>query len=236
MIGRRFRAAVLAGFAVVAASVPAGAAPMWSSVASGTAEPFGMQATAQPDAALQAKWQTLARESEAEQEVLALCAEAHERCSSPAALRLLDIAEQARSLPGRARLGIINRAINLSIRFAADAGPAGPTDDWSAPLATLQRGAGDCEDYATAKLAALRLAGLEANDLRLVIVHDDRRGEDHAVAAARLDGHWLILDNRKLVMLEDDALGGIRPIVSVDALGTWRRLGDHDESFQIAAN
>jgi predicted transglutaminase-like cysteine proteinase len=222
--------------ALIAASASADAAPSWRSVGSAaTAEPFGMQAAAQPDGTLQAKWQTLARESEAEQEVIALCAEDRARCTSPAALRLLDIAEQAQALPGRARLGTINRAINLSIRFSPDVGPSGPSDDWSAPLATLQRGAGDCEDYAVAKLTALRLAGVSADDLRLVIIHDDRRDEDHAVAAARLEGHWLILDNRKLVMLEDDALAGIRPIASVDALGIWRRPGD-DQSFQLAAN
>ena len=32
---------------------------------------------------------------------------------------------------------------------------------------------------------------------------DDIREEDHAVVAARLDGKWLMLDNRRMVMLED---------------------------------
>ena len=40
-------------------------------------------------------------------------------------------------------------------------------------------------------------------DLRIVIMHDTIRGEDHAVAAARLDGHWLTLDNRRMAMVED---------------------------------
>lgn len=236
-IGPRWCVAVLACVALITASLPASAAPQWPALGSAAAaEPFGMQAMAQPDPTLLAKWRTLARETEAEQEMLALCAEARERCTSQAALRLLAIADEARSLPGRARLGVINRAINLLIRFAADTDLSGPADDWSAPLATLQRGAGDCEDYALAKLAALRLAGVESDDLRLVIVHDDRRGEDHALAAARLDGHWLILDNRKLVMLEDDALGSLRPIVSVDALGIWRRPGDTLEPFTVASN
>ena len=34
-------------------------------------------------------------------------------------------------------------------------------------------------------------------------MRDTIRGEDHAVAAARLDGHWLTLDNRRTAMVED---------------------------------
>jgi hypothetical protein len=61
---------------------------------------------------------------------------------------------------------------------------------------TLTRG-GDCEDYAIAKFVALRRAGIAADDLRIVIMRDTNHGEDHAVAAARLDGRWLTLDNRR---------------------------------------
>ena len=48
----------------------------------------------------------------------------------------------------------------------------GEIDFWASPLATLGRGAGDCEDYAIAKFVALRLAGMSADDLRIVIMRD----------------------------------------------------------------
>ena len=89
----------------------------------------------------------------------------------------------------------------------SDLAQYGQIDVWSSPLVTFAHGAGDCEDYAIAKFVALRLAGIAADDLRIVIMHDTIRGEDHAVAAARLDGHWLTLDNRRMAMVEDVYVG-----------------------------
>jgi len=81
----------------------------------------------------------------------------------------------------------------LRIRPMSDLAQYGAEDVWSSPLVTLRQCAGDCEDYAIAKFVALRHAGISPDDLRIVIMHDTMRGEDHAVAAARLDGHWLML-------------------------------------------
>src|SRR5262249_17494405 len=80
------------------------------------------------------------------------------------------------------------------------------------------RGAGDCEDYAIAKYVALRMAGIPPEDLRLVVMVDVR-GEGHAVAAARLDGHWLILDNRRMAMVEDISVRNYRPLFVIDQSG-----------------
>ena len=77
-------------------------------------------------------------------------------------------------------------------------------DRWSAPLATLTTGRGDCEDYAIAKYVALREAGVAEDDMRLVIVRDLTAGEDHAVVSARLDEKWIVLDNRRLTLVEDN--------------------------------
>ena len=67
-----------------------------------------------------------------------------------------------RARDGRARLGEINRAINLAIRPMSDLAQYGEIDVWSSPLVTFAHGAGDCEDYAIAKFVALRLAGIAA--------------------------------------------------------------------------
>jgi predicted transglutaminase-like cysteine proteinase len=171
-------------------------------------EPFGVFAYAISGGRLRQKWFALKDRLDDEMVQLALCDGDRDGCVSPAALRLLAIVDQARAREGRARLGETNRAINLAIRPASD----GEDDVWSPPLATLQRGAGDCEDYAIAKLAALRLAGVAADDLRIVVVRDTRAGEDHAVAAARLDGHWLMLDNRRMAMVEDEDAKSYQPL------------------------
>ena len=89
-------------------------------------------------------------------------------------------------------------------------------DLWSSPLATLAAGAGDCEDYAIAKFAALREAGVAPDDLRLVIMRSTLSGEDHAVVAARLEGHWRSLDNRYLVILEDVQIRRYHPMFVID--------------------
>jgi hypothetical protein len=93
---------------------------------------------------------------------------------------------------------------------------------WSSPLATLSRGAGDCEDYAIAKFIALQRAGVSSDDLRIVIMRDTLRGEDHAVAAARLDGQWLTLDNRRMAMVEDIQVRNYRPSFVLDRDGVRR--------------
>ena len=104
----------------------------------------------------------------------------------------------------------------------SDLAQYGVIDVWSSPLVTFTTGAGDCEDYAIAKFVALRLAGISPDDLRIVIMRDTIRGEDHAVAAARLDGHWLTLDNRRLAMIEDADVRNYRPLFVIDQHGVMR--------------
>ena len=156
-----------------------------------SAEPFGVFAFRLSGGGLWEKWLGVQRKLDDERVQLALCDGDRERCVSPAALRFLAIVDNAKAREGRARLGEINRAINLAIHPMSDLAQYGEIDVWSSPLLTFTTGSGDCEDYAIAKFVALHQAGIPPEDLRIVIMHDTIRGEDHAVAAARLDGHWL---------------------------------------------
>jgi predicted transglutaminase-like cysteine proteinase len=183
------------------------------------AEPFGRSTSVLSAGALLEKWRGVARKLDDEAVQLALCDGDRDRCVSPAALQLLAIVDNARARDGRARLGEINRAINLAIRPMSDLAQYGEIDVWSSPLVTFAHGAGDCEDYAIAKFVALRLAGVDAGDLRIVIMRDTIRGEDHAVAAARLDGRWLTLDNRRMAMVEDAQVRNYRPTFVIDQTG-----------------
>jgi predicted transglutaminase-like cysteine proteinase len=182
-------------------------------------EPFGRTASVLSEGALREKWRGVALKLDDEAVQLALCDGDRDRCVSPAALQLLGIVDNARARDGRARLGEINRAINLAIRPMSDLAQYGEIDVWSSPLVTFARGAGDCEDYAIAKFVALRLAGVAPADLRIVIMRDTIHGEDHAVAAARLDGRWLTLDNRRMAMVEDAQLRNYRPTFVIDQFG-----------------
>ena len=72
------------------------------------------------------------------------------------------------------------------------------------------------EDYAIAKYAALIAAGFAEDDVRLVIVRDTAIGEDHAIVAARLDGNWIVLDNRRLAMVADAEMQHVVPLFVLD--------------------
>src|SRR6201985_826337 len=197
---RAWRAAMVVCLLACFAPVGAGhaAAPEFTGAlgaAGEPVEPFHLWTSRMSWGGLVAKLQGVASRLDDERVQLALCDGDREHCASDAALQLLAIVDIGRQREGRARLGEINRAINLAIRPMSDLAQYGQIDVWSSPLVTFAHAAGDCEDYAIAKYVALRLAGVAADDLRLVVLHDTIRGEDHAVAAAPLDGHWLMLDN-----------------------------------------
>jgi predicted transglutaminase-like cysteine proteinase len=216
----------------------------WPDLAGRSREPFGRLASTLSWGGLRDKWLAVERKLEDERVQLALCDGDRDRCMSPAALQLLAIVDNARAREGRARLGEINRAINLAIRPMSDLAHHGEVDVWSSPLVTFAHGTGDCEDYAIAKFVALRLAGISPDDLRIVVMRDTVRGEDHAVAAARLDGRWLVLDNRRMAMIEDAYLRNIRPLFVIDQHGVMKyadaplmaRLPDPDLEPPAALN
>ncbi|THD60063.1 MAG: hypothetical protein E7813_23480 [Bradyrhizobium sp.] len=201
-----------------------------------SAEPFGVFTTHVYGGGLLEKWLTVERELDDERVQLALCDGDRERCVSTAALQFLAIVDAGRAREGRTRLGEINRAINLAIRPISDLAQWGEVDVWSPPLVTFAHGAGDCEDYAIAKLVALLMAGVSPDDLRIVVMHDTIHDEDHAVAAARLDGHWLTLDNRHMAMVEDASVRNYRPLFVIDQHGVMQYVDTDLQLAQSAAS
>jgi predicted transglutaminase-like cysteine proteinase len=175
--------------------------------------PFGLAAS--HGGAMVAKWRSLQPVISIETRMIDLCRLDSHLCT-PAASRFLSIVEGARAFDGRARVGQINRAVNLAIRPARDVARFNVPDVWTTPLMTFALGAGDCEDYAIAKYVALREAGMAAANLRLMIVRDRTLNTDHAVTAARVDGEWLILDNRHMLLLSDTAAVNLTPLVALD--------------------
>jgi len=175
------------------------------------AEPFGLDANPLTSGDLLTRWNSIEADVRAESDVLAQCRESMELCPA-AAQKFIAVVDEGRAHDGRARIGLINRAINLAIQPMSDLAQWGVPDRWSAPLATLETGRGDCEDYAIAKYAALLASGISADDLRLVIVRDLAVAEDHAVVTVRLEGNWIVLDNRWLTLVEDSAVRRIVPL------------------------
>ncbi len=182
-------------------------------------EPFGAATRVVAEGGLYEKWSGVQAKLADEERIITACRNDRAHCTDKAAITFLNIVDAARERDGLARLGEINRAINLAIRPMSDLANYGEVDVWASPLATLARGAGDCEDYAIAKMAALKAAGVRSEDLRLVILRETARPEDHAVLAVRLNERWLVLDNRMLVMLRDTQVANYRPIFVIDDVG-----------------
>lgn len=180
---------------------------------------FGMES--EPVAGeVAAKWHAVEADIDGEQQVLARC-RTEEACPV-VAQNLLDIVAEGAGRSGLARVGLINRAVDLAITPTSDEAQWGVADHWSPPFETLRTHRGDCEDYAIVKYVALLEAGLSHDDVRIVILRNLLPKEDHAVVAARVDGKWLILDNRRLALVRDTEMVGSIPKFVLDENGARR--------------
>ena len=181
-------------------------------------EPFGLFAFQAPEGALWQKWRGVSADIAEDLDAMARCRALAQACT-PAATRFITVVDAARGHDGRARLDAVNRAVNGAIVYMTDMQQHGVPDLWSSPLSTFATLRGDCEDYAIAKYVALRTAGVDASDLRIVLARDNALGEDHAVLAARQDGRWLVLDNRRAELVDDSNEKHLAPLFAIDQDG-----------------
>jgi len=184
------------------------------------AQPFGYETSRRLNGGLQDKWQKVKNRLPAERRTLAACRADMTTCPK-AARALIALIDNSMKQERGLRIAAINRAINLTIRFADDRQIYGVEEYWATPLTTFERGAGDCEDYAIAKLVALQEMGFDDADLRIVIVRDEN-GQGHAMTAARQDTRWLILDNRQLGLAGDEVSERAMPLFVIDSEGAKR--------------
>ena len=152
-----------------------------------------------------------------------------------AAQKLIDLSSQGSRRSGRGRIGVINRAVNLAIRPVSDETQWGDPDHWSEPLETLHSNSGDCEDYAIVKYAALLVAGISKDAVKIVVLKNRLPNEDHAVVAVRVDRQWLILDNRTMTLVRDTDVTRAIPKFALDDHGVarfvWTDLNRKAESY-----
>ena len=128
---------------------------------------------------------------------------------------------EVRALDRLAQIDAVNRWVNRRVQFANDITVFGDEDRWSATAETLRRGSGDCEDFAIAKLQMLRAAGFADDDLYLVVLRDERRMCDHAVAVVRIGGRLLVLDNGTSQIVDSDTVDNYKPIMTFAAGRAW---------------
>jgi predicted transglutaminase-like cysteine proteinase len=120
-----------------------------------------------------------------------------------------------------AKLEAANSYVNARVRFVDDRIQFGTVDRWLAASETLARGRGDCEDFAIAKRALLKAAGVPDRDLYLVVLKDLTRRADHAVLVVRANDRFLVLDNGTDRIVDSSDLSDYRPVLTFTAGNTY---------------
>ncbi len=88
----------------------------------------------------------------------------------------------------------------------------------------MKLGAGDCKAYSIAKYLALREAGISRDNVRLVIVRNRPRNEDHMIVAVYQNDQWLVLDELTMLLLRDWQEQNYVPLFVLDSLGVRRYM------------
>lgn len=130
-----------------------------------------------------------------------------------------ELATALAPLAPQAQVARVTAVLNAKA-YVTDRSNFGVSDYWQTPAEFMARG-GDCEDFAIAKYLALRAAGWAAEDLRVVVVIDERRAVPHAVLIASHHGHAWLLDNMTDDVIEAQAVTHYRPVFSVSETAWW---------------
>jgi predicted transglutaminase-like cysteine proteinase len=156
------------------------------------------------------------------------------RNSALSARAVSSLAPHMHGNPDIGTLSTINAAANRRIRYKEDRDLYGQADYWATASATLNRGAGDCEDIAIVKMQALAALGVSRSDMFLTIARDTIRNADHALLVVRLNGRYWLLDNATDTVLDAGMSYDYRPIMSFSASGKWLHGYTRAEQAQTA--
>lgn len=199
VLTRKLLAPVAIATSIFAASTPATAAPSIRPVAPAVFGSVALRITQSP---FQREWGRIA--------------------AAPLGGEGQSLIAAARNAGSRlAQVEAVNKAVNNRLTYREDSRLFGTADHWATPTESLARRAGDCEDYAILKRAALRAIGVPDSDMYLVILRDLAVRADHAVLAVRIDGKTMILDNRNNQLSSDAGQSDYRPIFSFNSQGAW---------------
>jgi predicted transglutaminase-like cysteine proteinase len=177
-------------------------------------DPFGDYTTElNQDAPLVKIWDSLKDKMLIERGYFHKCLESKD---CPSISGLVQTLDEIRQYQGKALLG----HLNISVNFMVSPAPG----NWTTPLEAINMRNGDCKSYSIAKYAGAQELGIPADHVRLVIVHNRRRSDDHMVAALYLNGDWYILDNLTNVLARDSERTDYEPLAVLDYKGVRRYL------------
>jgi predicted transglutaminase-like cysteine proteinase len=214
-------AVALALFSVGAAPAFAGQVLSPQSIPGQHPRIFGNIEIYSPDVAPFWKWTTmLARYHDELRHVRHVCRDGEWSGCEPAEWRHL--VKELRGLDLRAKLDRVNAEINRH-PYVRSIDNWGNPNYWETPFEFLKVG-GQCQDYAITKYLLLRAAGVDEDDLRVVVVRDMNLQLDHAILVVFVDGGALVLDNQIGRVLPATLIHHYRPYYSINEAGWWRHI------------
>lgn len=130
------------------------------------------------------------------------------------------------------KLDAFNQFFNRRIQSREDIDVWGQVDYWASPMEMLEKGAGDCEDFAIAKYFSLVALGMPIQKLRLVYVRAQIGGPGGAVQAHMVLAYYsapnaepLILDNLITDVRPASRRPDLAPVFSFNSEGLWQGVG-----------
>jgi predicted transglutaminase-like cysteine proteinase len=142
---------------------------------------------------------------------------------------LVQLIERSSTQDELVRLKDVNDFFNKRLAFKDDAVTWGVPDYWATPLESLEKRAGDCEDYAIGKYFSLAASGVPMAKLRMVYVRARLSGQSlaHMVLAyyAQPGAEPLILDNLRPDVLPASQRSDLTPVFSFNTEGLWQGVG-----------
>ena len=133
--------------------------------------------------------------------------------------RWFDIVEQLRDHDRSTQMTTVNSFINGG-EYALDKQNWGVADYWATPRQFLAND-GDCEDYAIAKYMTLKWLGMDASNMRIVVLQDRRRRVGHAVLAVYEKDNIVILDNLMSRPVQASDIHHYKPMFSINEDAWW---------------
>lgn len=125
-----------------------------------------------------------------------------------------------RGVPQTDAMRTVNDRVN-GLRYMTDLEAWSLSDYWATFQEFLEKGAGDCEDYAIGKYTWLKYLGVPKDNLRISIVLDAGRGRAHAVLTVRMGEKTYVLDNQNPNILNVSSVGNYIPLYSINEEGWW---------------
>ncbi|RZL03750.1 MAG: hypothetical protein EOP36_03325 [Rubrivivax sp.] len=157
--------------------------------------------------------------------------------SAQAQALIQEIADVA-SVDEVSRLKRLNTFFNRRVEYREDREVWGQVDYWATPLEMLNKGAGDCEDYAIGKYLSLIAAGVSPAKMRLVYVRAAVGGTTlaHMVLAYYPEpmAEPLILDNLITDIRPASRRPDLAPVFSFNAEGLWQGVGSTTAGDPVA--